>query len=606
MSKKRKETETCTVLNEMPMERHGSIRTSCCNNDTNIFDIKQQVLRKIIVTTIPLTALSLSKFLDVQKTLINSALYELAQRGDIQKGHETPPQWTYNRSNHKVNENKENIWNLLMRKGCMSSHSIAWELNENMKTVNRILYELEKDQKLERVQLSPPIWKVRNNQSNSVNTNSVISSKQMIAKHIDSRESHCTTQSKKLKSIHRVSHVMVNKELSRDVAGAVWKAYEHHCEDTLQKDVILAGFVMREKFPDTKKKDTYTVIALGTGTKSVAGDKYSLEGTVVHDCHAEIVARRSLIRWIYRQISNAGKLHSFAVKTGKGSNTPYKLLPFELWLYCSQTPCGDAAVFSRSDPQPANVPCFTTTKHGVFRLKPEAGLPGLPAHVNEVEQSFDRWQLGHKSYCHTCSDKLAKWSVVGVQGALLAQLIPPLYTNGIVISEVFAEGHATRAICCRSDKALEKNPISIHSPTSPYALHHPKIGHWPLQQSRIKQSRTTKNNLSMNWALGDKHTEVLNATTGRTNGKYLFSRISKKALFRSFQSLQTISPEATYKEIKSQAEAYHSVQGSWKKAMISLYGGKWAQKPSEVDDFTLKGDNSNKNNVFEYGSNSSL
>lgn len=35
--------------------------------------------------------------------------------------------------------------------------------------------------------------------------------------------------------------------------------------------------------------------------------------------------------------------------------------------------------------------------------------------------------------CMSCSDKIASWNVLGVQGALLAQIFEPLYVDDIVI-----------------------------------------------------------------------------------------------------------------------------------------------------------------------------
>ena len=38
------------------------------------------------------------------------------------------------------------------------------------------------------------------------------------------------------------------------------------------------------------------VVALGTGNTCVAGDALSLDGRVLNDSHAEVVARRSLLK----------------------------------------------------------------------------------------------------------------------------------------------------------------------------------------------------------------------------------------------------------------------------------------------------------------------
>mgnify|MGYP001807625730 CR=1 FL=1 len=52
----------------------------------------------------------------------------------------------------------------------------------------------------------------------------------------------------------------------------------------------------------------------------------------------------------------------------------------------------------------------------------------------------------------SCSDKTARWNALGLQGALLGQLLEPVYLSSITIggpSNDFNEGAICRAVCCR-------------------------------------------------------------------------------------------------------------------------------------------------------------
>jgi len=60
---------------------------------------------------------------------------------------------------------------------------------------------------------------------------------------------------------------------------------------------VLAGVVM------TSGGSSSRVICVTTGTKCIGGEYLSDAGTTVNDCHAEILARRCLVRFLYMQVS---------------------------------------------------------------------------------------------------------------------------------------------------------------------------------------------------------------------------------------------------------------------------------------------------------------
>lgn len=87
-------------------------------------------------------------------------------------------------------------------------------------------------------------------------------------------------------------------------------------------------------------------------TRCISGDQLRLDGTIVCDSHAEVIARRGLMRFFQAQldhlINNNGQETIFEKGKGKGGKAKLKD-GITFHLYISTAPCGDAAIFVNSN-----------------------------------------------------------------------------------------------------------------------------------------------------------------------------------------------------------------------------------------------------------------
>ena len=60
------------------------------------------------------------------------------------------------------------------------------------------------------------------------------------------------------------------------------------------------------------------------------------------------------------------------------------------------------------------------------------GEGSIPAEQNKF-QTWIGLQFGNRLRTMCCSDKILKWNVVGLQGALLSHLVEPIYLSSISV-----------------------------------------------------------------------------------------------------------------------------------------------------------------------------
>ncbi len=185
---------------------------------------------------------------------------------------------------------------------------------------------------------------------------------------------------------------------------------------------VLAGVVMTTG----DDIDDAQVICVTTGTKCINGEYMSDTGLSLNDCHAEVIARRCLRRYFYTQLDllvDPGTTDQSIfrrIEDGPGLKLKENI---KFHLYISTSPCGDARIFAPHE----NGSEGTDTSgdrhpnrkaRGQLRTKIESGEGTIPVRSSAGIQTWDGVLQGERLLTMSCSDKIARWNVVGVQGQL--------------------------------------------------------------------------------------------------------------------------------------------------------------------------------------------
>ncbi|XP_072527696.1 double-stranded RNA-specific editase 1a isoform X1 [Salminus brasiliensis] len=349
---------------------------------------------------------------------------------------------------------------------------------------------------------------------------------------------------------------------------------------------VLAGVVMTT---GTDVKDAQ-VICVSTGTKCINGEYMSDRGLALNDCHAEIITRRSLIRFLYSQLeyflSNNPEDHGRSVFRQCEPHGYQLKEGVQFHLYISTSPCGDARIFSpheaAAEDQGDRHP--NRKARGQLRTKIESGEGTIPVRTSNTIQTWDGVLQGERLLTMSCSDKIARWNVVGVQGSLMSYFSGPIYFSSIILGSLYHADHLSRAMYQRI--------ADIEELPQPFNLNRPLLS--GISNAEARQPGKAPN-FSVNWTVGDQGLEVINATTGKDDlGRP--SHLCKHALYSRWVRLHTKLSQtlrirgdrlATYHEAKQGAVEYHSAKQTLIKAFQKAGLGAWVKKPIEQDQFSL-------------------
>jgi double-stranded RNA-specific adenosine deaminase len=271
---------------------------------------------------------------------------------------------------------------------------------------------------------------------------------------------------------------------------------------------------------------------VGTVMAGMDGLQHEGYGTRVRDCHAEVLARRAFRRQLCLEMQDIltrpqggseGGYRRILKETQQTEMTGEEKKPcfvlqagVTLHFYTSSAPCGNAVLkkFSKMDGEKFNdkLPANKWPKGvhapilghalpmGQFAL-----LTKKDSTVDESSQEFrlvktpptkkvwpalqsDDWcppgtstVWYNKGSIHTCSDKLCRWNILGLQGSLLSSLLQgPIFMDTLIVGRKFTPCICRRAICCRATDMPKKRQHSLvekddYDNRSAYRLHHPTI-----------------------------------------------------------------------------------------------------------------------------------
>ncbi|KAF9213707.1 hypothetical protein BGZ59_004970 [Podila verticillata] len=281
---------------------------------------------------------------------------------------------------------------------------------------------------------------------------------------------------------------------------------------------ILAGIVMATPRSQDDLWDL-ECISIGTGSKCLPQGKQSPRGDLLNDCHAEVLARRGFNRWCLQELEacvrEPQRVENKFRYTGYDSDTPGRPL-FELaqpmaqfHLYISQAPCGDATTGSLAQvqseesknaflkgksqgntdqgvelgtkrPQEAASDSATNESGSMKRVKLEDYQDEIDA-TSQHALGFRRGRINYDAVgvlrtkpgrvdseptmCMSCSDKIARWNILGLTSALVAPFLAPIYLSSVITKELFDADSLERALFKRleiSCKDISLDPYKLH------------------------------------------------------------------------------------------------------------------------------------------------
>ena len=343
-------------------------------------------------------------------------------------------------------------------------------------------------------------------------------------------------------------------QIATEVASRCIEVLRQVCHNLLVplQDDVMAAILM------TRPEHKAEIVCIGSGTGFINQQNLVVkDGQAIFDCHAEVLARRGLQAFLFKQVESASKGDADIVcKIGENFSLN-KGVRFHLFV--SKVPCGDACI-------PMN-----TKDAGCLRYRKYNG-----------EGNLLKAEGSHLQYKNCCSAKIALWNVVGLQGALLAQVLAsPVYLSTIIVCGA-EDGHRKDRICKATlERAFFGRLQNVQGLPPGYRVNRPDIVVLP-SDSGAKGGSGHSKHLAVCWAAGCEKGELIETTTGLMKKGDL--DVSKRGFANQWASLFPHDKGKPFQAVKRNAGDY---QRAKQEVEACLPGAGWIHKSPEYNSFTI-------------------